>query len=432
MPTLRPFRALRYGHDLRPILDRLVSPAVVGATLGQSSPVHPYNVRHLVRGDEGPRADQSEPPFTHAARLLARWKEDGDVVRDPRPAFYVYEQRAGDLVRRGVVCLVRIERDGVPGLLPHESSRAGSVEALRQQLATVRCQLSLVMAVVPDREGALAAYLAGHPGAEYVEVTDGDGVMNRIWVDEDPVRHLALAAALRDEHAVIADGHHRVDAARQHRAALGGDEGTRERPSDYVMTLLVPAAEPGLRSRPTHRVCERLGDEARAVLDQLGGSFILTPLQRGDEASFLDGLEGLRFVLVQRGRVVGLTVREERPLVAASLHALPLALRSVEPAVLASLVLDPMRAAEGQAGPGPDGDAGGAPSGSTFSHNRTSVEEVAGSAFRGEVDAAFLLRGVPPSLVVAVAEAGLLMPPKSTNFQPKPIKGLLMNPLVSF
>ena len=50
----------------------------------------------------------------------------------------------------------------------------------------------------------------------------------------------------------------------------------------------------------------------------------------------------------------------------------------------------------------------------------------------GEVEAAFLLRPVPNEQIVSVAEAGLLMPAKSTNFQPKPIKGLLMNSLVSF
>jgi|GEM_PF-1533280 len=435
VPILRPLRALRYGRDLLPFLDELISPAVKGEPENRTvvGDVHPYNVRHLVRGDRGPLARADEPPFTHAARLIAGWKEDGVVTRDARPALYIYGQRFGGVERRGIVGLVRLDRDGHARLLPHEESRGHSTLTLQAQLAATQCQFSLVMAVVPDRSGALSEYLATHPGDNDVEVHDGHGVQNRIWRDEDPAHHMHLTQALMDEPAVIADGHHRVEAALLHQAALaGGQPVTRERPYDYVMTLLVPQSQAELVSRPTHRVCERLGPAGQEFLAGLTDCFVHEPLSQDGIEAFFTG-DGVRFVLARKGELTGLRMQQDGPRVREALASLPDALRAVEPAVLGAVVLDPLALAEAGAGwAGAGGDTGGAGSNSSFSHNRASAGDVLARALAGDVDAAFLLRPVPNHQVVSVAEAGELMPPKSTNFHPKPVKGLLMNSLVSF
>lgn len=435
VPVLRPLRALRFGRDLHADLPELVSPAAHGEPVDKNTvgDVHPHNVRRLVRGDYGDLARDDEPRFTHAARLLGRWKEDGVVTRDARPSLYVYEQRSEGVERRGVVGLVRLDRDGNARLLPHEVARGGSTETLRAQLAAMKCQLSLVLAISPDRDGVLAEYLSGQPGHFDVEVHDGQGVQNRIWRDEDPRWHVRLTEALRDEPAVIADGHHRVEAALAHQAErAGGQRVTRERPYDYVMTLLVPASQPGLVSAPTHRVCEHLGPAGRAFLEELDDRFLVTPIGEDGVDSWLDG-EGIRFALARPSGVLGLQLRDNA-VAREALDSLSPTLRSIEPAVLGATVLDPLAVAElGELHDGAAGDdTGGAPSGATFSHNRASAADVVASALAGELDAAFVLRPVPNDGVVAVAEAGERMPPKSTNFQPKPTKGILMNSLVSF
>jgi len=71
-------------------------------------------------------------------------------------------------------------------------------------------------------------------------------------------------------------------------------------------------------------------------------------------------------------------------------------------------------------------------SGSPFSHNRSSRQDIVERTLRGDADLAILLRGAPPRQVLRVALDGQLMPSKSTNFHPKPTKGLLMNSLRSF
>jgi uncharacterized protein (DUF1015 family) len=91
----------------------------------------------------------------------------------------------------------------------------------------------------------------------------------------------------------------------------------------------------------------------------------------------------------------------------------------VDAAILQALVLDRLQAADGA-------------SGSPWGHNISSGAEIAARAAAGDIELAFLMRPTPPAQVMQVAQAGGLMPPKSTNFAPKPAKGLLIASLKSF
>lgn len=421
MPLLRPLRALRYGTDRADRLDRLITPATHGEPTDrtQVGDVDEHNVRHLVRGDHGPLAGDDEPPFTHATRLLERWKQDGVLIRDPRPAFYALEQDDG-VPRRGLVCLVRLSpfEDGV--ILAHEETRGGSKAQLLAQLRATKTQLSLVMGILPDRQGVLRdalSHLGPHP---LVDVVDGDGVRNRLWRAEDPQMQLRLSEALRDEPVVIADGHHRYEAALAWQAEAPG-RGHRERPSDYVMMLLVPVDDPGLRCGATHRVLEEpLSEAAEKELAALDGDFDVQELPDADALeAFLRNPGGHRFGLVRPGSRKGLRLKE-----GADLSWIQEPLRDVDSELARRLILDPLGWS------GKVGQTGR--SGSSWGHNRASARDVADRVFAGEGSLALLMRPPRPGQVLRVATEGALMPPKATNFMPKPAKGVLMASLRSF
>lgn len=422
MPVVRPLRALHYGHDHLHLLPELVSPAVRGEPEDRTvvGDVHPLCVRQLVRGERGTEATDEAPPFTHAARLLRGWKERGVLVRDPRPSLYVYEQELDGSARRGLVALVRLTPLEGGLVRPHELMVGRSTERLHAQLNATATQLSLVMAMVPDEDGSLAGYLGQRRGRPGLRTDDGQGATNRVWRDGDPAAQLELLTALAEQPAVIADGHHRYAAAlRYQQQTASGGRRRRERPADYLMMLLVPASDPGLRCEAAHRVCPKLPERAVALLGSLTDRFDVTPL--ATEQALLDFLandDGVRFGLVRPGLRRGLRLRSDRDLV----ELLPEPLQRVDAAVAAELILGPL---------GESARLCGA-SGSPWAHNRTSGRQVAASAFAGQVDLALLLRPTPPTRVLEVALAGELMPPKSTNFVPKPTKGLLMNSLLTF
>ena len=120
MPTVLPFRGLRYAPSLRKDLDRLIAPPydVIDAERRRLLAArHVNNIVHL----DLPEGLENEPPPRAASRLLARWRADSTLIRDDRPAFYLCEQRykMGDgkeRVRRGVFGRLR---------LPHQKQHRG-------------------------------------------------------------------------------------------------------------------------------------------------------------------------------------------------------------------------------------------------------------------------------------------------------------------
>lgn len=423
MPIVRPLRALRYGPDQAELMPQLISPAVTGEPVDRSvvGDVHEWNVRQLVRGERGPLASDDEPPFTHAARLLQRWKRRGVMVRDPRPALYPWEQRVGESTRRGLVCLVRLNEVGHGPVLPHEHIDMARSARLVGQLEALSTQVSLAMALVPDDGGELKAYLDSfrYPAPLFLE--DGKGVQNRLWRDESPERLIEVQALLRDRPAVIADGHHRYGAALLHQQRQRTAEGRRargERPYDYMMMMLVPLGDPGLRSRASHRVYGSLSPAAEALLASVSEHFEAHEVADHDALRrSLDEPGPLRLAVVRPGSRTLLTLRDPQD---AALASLPAPLRGVDTAEAGALLLDELARLQADA---PSDDV---------AYNALSAQEAADAAFAGELALAVLLRATPPEQVVSVARAGQLLPRKSTNFQPKLGKGLVLASLRSF
>lgn len=427
MPILRPIRPLRYGFDRIDVLGDLISPALSGEPEDrlQVGDVHPVNVRRLVRGVHAPDESPDEPEFVHAARLQRQWKERGVLVREPRPAYYAYEQRMGDASYKGAVCLVRLAPFDRTEVRPHEATNpTGAEDQLTRQLGALETQLSMVMGFVPDRSGALAEFL-DRDDRPWLTVPDGRGIMNRLWREQDPGVHVRLAEALRDETAVIADGHHRYAAALRHQATRSATGPvTRERPYDYVMMLLRPTTG-GTAGAWTHRVFQKLGTKGQQAMEAAMSAFEV--LADGTSPDLLDRLDESpgTFAVVTPGRVRIVRARDEA-LSSPAIQALPPVLQDVDAVVLATLLLDPISSNAAW------DSAADSRSGQPFSPNQVSARDAGRRTFEGEASAAFLLCTATPEVVQRVAAAGEVMPPRSTKFRPKPVKGLLMNSLVSF
>lgn len=386
MPIVRPFRALRYGSDHWPDLPRLISPSVDGDPLDRDieGEGHPHRIRRLVRGREGELAGPQDPPYTHAARLLDRWKQDGVLVRDARPAFYPWATRMDGAVRRGVLTLVRIEAADSGPVLPHERIAEDGPSDLDDLLAATELHTGILLMLVPDERGVLEEQSEQPPGHPIFDVVDGRGVAHGIWRDEDPRRHIALLDAIRHEVAVLADGHHRFAAARRLRARLGG--GRRESPYDYVPALLLPASGAMVDPAPVRRSARHLPEAAAAFLDALPSA----------DPGAVD--------LLQAGR-------PSRTL------SLP---PGDGPAICRAedLILAPLRAR-----------------GVHFDealHDRLDEGSAATAIERGDIAISLTIPAPTASEVIAAAVGGAILPPRSTRFLPKPAKGLLACPLSSF
>jgi len=185
MADVQPLHALHYDLDVVGSLDRVAAPpydvidAPLRAELAARSP-------HNVVGIDLPQGDD---PYAAAAALLARWRAEGAVVRDPQPALWALTQAyvapdGRDRVRHGFFCRVRVEDYGPGRIRPHERTHPGPKEDRLRLTRATRANLSPIFSLYDDPGraawSALEPALANPP---WGEVTDADIAQWDRWFD---------------------------------------------------------------------------------------------------------------------------------------------------------------------------------------------------------------------------------------------------------
>jgi uncharacterized protein (DUF1015 family) len=357
MALVKPFRALRYAEGAGGPLDALVSPPydVISPELHERLlATSPHNSVRLVRPD-----DPEE-----AARLLREWQADGTLVREDEPAVWLLEEEypspdGSRCTRRGLVARVALEPYERGVVLPHERSFPKPREGRLRLLRATHAKLSPILLL--------------HDGSSPEASPDGppdlqatlNGVTTRLW-RLDPGAASLIRAPL-----VIADGHHRYEAALRFHEEEGSEE------TAHVLAALVSTSDPGLAILPTHRIASGAPPSADGAQEVNEALRALAALPR-DRAGF---------VLI---RPEGATLVESDA-------------AALDTALVDELGLEGVR-------------------------YTADAEEAQRAVATGAAGAAFIVR--PPTIqqVEAFARAGERMPQKSTYFYPKLAAGLLFSP----
>ena len=433
MPDIRAFRALRFDTAVAGDLARLVAPpydviapSLHDVLLGRS----PHNAVRLDLPAVVPGEDPDER-YRRAAHTLGAWRGNGTLRRDPKPAVYVHEQvyrvpgTTVERTQRGFFARLRIEPFGKGStVLPHERTMTGPKEERYRLLRATSLNTSPVIGLFsdPDRAAAtaMASVVAGPPASD---VTDDDGVRHRLWVvpaGGDGTAE-ALMAAAGAAPVVIADGHHRYETAVRYRDERRVAHGTEVDPDyDFVLMLLLDAAGQ-LTVLPTHRLVRSAGAAGLARLrDGLGRLFETEPstpaalADRFGAAGALTGGEGTFGLVTGDG---ALLLRARRPAFEKLLGTGGEAVRALDVSLLGA-TLDALLGI----------DAAAVAGGERIAYTKSAEEAVAAVAAGAGTGAAFLLEPTPVASILAVAQAGDVMPQKSTYFYPKALTGLLFNP----
>jgi uncharacterized protein (DUF1015 family) len=412
---LAPFRGLRYVPERVGSLAAVTSPPydVVVRPDGQRhlETADPHNVVRLILPNE------EDPAARHrqAAWALFQWQEEGVLAADREPALYVYEQRDGDLVQRGLIGALRLTRPEERVVLPHEDVMPGPVAD----------RASLMRATGANLDPLLLTYEGGAAGAaaEIVDrtadhreplltTTTEDGIRHRLWALTDPAEIAAVDVDLASHQALIADGHHRWATYLRLQEEQDGPS-----PWDYGLVLLVDSARYPLRVRAIHRVLPRLPVEEAVRAATAHGTFrvqdIPGPLDHALQALEIATSSGNAFLLTGDGRFRLLSRPDPRRLDESVPHDRPEAWRRLDAAVLHSLLLDRVWQV-------PD-----TPEYIQYIHDAraavTQAEQLGGTAV--------LIHPVRESVVRELAQQGVTMPRKSTSFGPKPATGLVLRSL---
>lgn len=411
MATVRPFRAYR--------------PTAEKAAAIAALPYDVYNrqeAKEVVKNnpDSFLNIDRAETQFDDSVDTYAEcvyqkahdllWEKikKGDFVQDETPCYYIYELTMDGRVQTGIVACASIDDYEQKVIKKHENTRADKeadrirhVDGCNAQTGPIFLAYradAVIRAVVAKTKQTLAAY----------DFTSEDGIRHRVWVIADAADVTAIGQAFDGIGEIyIADGHHRAASAvkvgQMRRAEHPDYDGTEE--FNYFLSVLFPDEE--LMIMDYNRVVKDLnGMSEDAFLAKVQELFDVKPVDREHRRPQKKG----DFSMYLGGEWYLCTIREQD--------------RSTDPvkgldvSLLQELLLAPVL---GIGDPKTDKriDFVGGIRGLDELERRCSAD--------GDSVCAFAMYATDIQELFAVADAGLLMPPKSTWFEPKLRSGLFIH-----
>ncbi|GAA1205841.1 DUF1015 family protein [Prauserella alba] len=343
------------------------------------------------------RAAQLPEPAT--AAHLPELVEGGVLRRIPDPAVLVYRVTSGGHEQTGVVVEVAVDDYRAGRIRRHEATdhdRERRLAEFTERAGVEQLPVTLAYQQRPVLRELTARVASGEPDVSVTRECEEHAV----WITHDT----EIVRAVHDELAAlavlyIADGHHRMAAAEHCAAAPGSFTLAALFPSDQLRILGYPRCVPRPAGLPAPVLLDRLaGQPVVAGIEELSASDEIRPGQ-GTVSMYLDG-RWYRLWLRQPSDA------SPRP---ATIHPLS----TVDTVLLDEAIIAPVL---------PTGHAGHTPL-----PGRTTTATIANWCY--EHHAVGFLPSPPRfDQVMAVSDAGHVMPPKSTWFDPKVCHGLFLRP----
>jgi uncharacterized protein (DUF1015 family) len=325
----------------------------------------------------------------------------GVLVRDSAPLYYVYRLHRLGRVQTGLGAAASVADYNTNRIRKHELTTPVKEDDRVRQIEAVNAQTGPVMIAYPNAPAIDAILAKAAQGEPEVDVTADDGVRHQMWPVRDAATIDALTKAFDALPAIyIADGHHRSAAASRIAAARGG-----KGPHDYFLSVIFPHHE--MLILDYNRLVKDLnGKSADQFLTTLREKFTVTEMPRPTKPQSAGS-----FAMYLAGKWY--TIELPANLIATDpIGRLPVTL-------LTKNIIEPMLGIMDQRRDKRIDFVGGA----------RGLEGLSRRVDSGEMAVAFALYPTQMDDLMAVADAGLIMPPKSTWFEPKLADGMISHVL---
>jgi uncharacterized protein (DUF1015 family) len=372
----------------------------------------PWSFLHISRAEiDLPAGTDPHSPqvYAKAAENLERMLREGVLVRDPWPCYYVYRLIMDDHVQTGLVVAASVAAYDTNQIRRHEFTRPDKEDDRVRQIEALQVQTGPVLLAYRDAPQVDQILLQASGAEPQADVTADDGVRHTIWTLSEPAVAARLSAAFDTMRALyIADGHHRSAAASRMAAARRQANPHHTGAESYNYFLAVAFPHRQLRILDYNRLVKDLGGMSALEFQmRIGRSFSVQASDRPVKPS-----RHGEFGLYLRGRWYRLQIKPEfgQPSDPA---------KRLDVSLLADHLLAPVLGIED---PRTDKRI-------DFVGGVRGLAELQRRVDSGEMAAAFTLYPTRMEDLMAVADAGEIMPPKSTWFEPKLADGLVSHVL---
>ena len=446
MAKIVPFRGIVYNPERVENLANVATPPYDVITPQEQLAFyerHPWNIIRLILGKTSEKDTPQDNRHTRSAGFFNAWLSEGVLVQDPSPAFYLtsidFSVQSRKITRWGVISLVALEPFDKGVVLPHEKTFSRVKSERLELMKSCHANYSPIFSLYSDAEQMVLNTLRQScsemapdmkPDMKFV---DTYGHLHQLWRVTDVAVHQRISDFMNDKSIFIADGHHRYETALNYRQWIADRTPgfSPEHPANFIMMYLCGMEDPGLVILPAHRMVKAISPEkmdsfitaAEACFDisrfsMESGIGPGTATEKWD--SILNaGSSHTRIGVVIRNHPQGYLFSLKPGVMQRMFgHEMSERMLELDVTVLTRLILMELLG---------------------LNHSQlddesimsySSKTDVALEAVRtGDCDAAFILNSTRIDQVKRIAEAGEIMPRKSTYFYPKVITGQVLNRL---
>lgn len=412
MPLIRPFAGLRPLPEyaaavVAPPYDVLNTAEAVARAAGK-----PWSFLHVSKPeiDLPPGTDPYSPAvYAQGARNLRAMIQQGILKRDPAPRYYVYRLVMGAHTQTGVVAAASVAAYDQGRIRKHEFTRPDKEDDRVRQIDALNAQTGPVF-LTYRRAAAIDQIVARvSTAAPEFDLVADDGVRHTLWVVTEAAHSAALSTAFDGvDYLYIADGHHRCAAASRVAAARNAAlrQASGDHSHDYFLAVIFPDNQ--MQILDYNRVIRDLNGLTRDdFLQRLTQDFSVTPSTQPVKPA-----RPGEFGMYLPGQWYRLTLHTER----IPRHD-PVARLDVS--LLADYCIAPILGVTDARRDKRIDFVGGI----------RGLQELERRVASGDMAVAFALFPTRMDDLMAVADAGHVMPPKSTWFEPKLGDGLVSHML---
>jgi uncharacterized protein (DUF1015 family) len=403
---IRPFQALRPTPERAAQVASVPYDVVNTEEARELATGNPFSFLHVSR-PEIDLPDGSDPysdqVYRKAVENFERLIKDSPLESEETPSIYLYRLIMGDHEQVGVVACCSVDEYDGDLIRKHERTRRDKEDDRTRHLIALRAQTGPVFLTYRASREIDTMVMETMIANAIFDFTAPDGIQHTVWRVPDPVR---FVHSFRDvPYLYIADGHHRAASAARARAELKeqsfGHTGDEE--YNYFLTVMFPDEQ--LRILPYNRAVKDLNGLSRdEFLDAVKKSFDVTeggnpePARRGTWSMYLDGH------WYQLGLPAGVATPEG-------------IVDSLDVSILQDRLLDPVLGIKDVRTDKRIDFIGG----------MRGTKELERVVNEGKAAVAFSLFPTTIDDLLRVCDAGEIMPPKSTWFEPKLRDGLLIH-----
>jgi uncharacterized protein (DUF1015 family) len=404
MLRIRAFRGLRPAPEYVEEVACVPYDVVNAAEAAALAAGKPRSLLHVDRAeiDLPPDTDPySDAVYARARETFLAMQRDGTLIRESAPSLYFYRQRMGEHVQTGIVAVCHIDDYEQNVIKKHEKTRPDKEDDRTRLIGTLSADTGPVFLTYRNRSEIDEMAKKAEWSEPLYDFKAPDGVEHTFWRIAQPeafVREFAQVPA-----AYVADGHHRTASAvrvgRERRAANPNHTGDED--YNWFLAVLFPASQ--LRILPYNRAVKDLhGLGKEWFLEKAGEHFAVTPRDFSTPREINDimmYLDGVWYELAWQPS-------RDAEIIAS------LDVSRLQDKVLAPLLgIDDPRTSKRI----------------EFIGGIRGSDELQKLVDSGAAAVAFAMYPTSVQTLMQVSDAGQIMPPKSTWFEPKLRSGLVIH-----